>query len=90
MSASAKTLDEVEDPILDHVLWKKRFLWDTSDPSIQNKVYSFYVNEMMNQVSTTSPIRLRQAVGGILAGIVHDESFYISTGFCVLFTIFYF
>jgi len=70
VSASARTLDEVEDPIVDHILWKKRYLWDKSNPRINNKVYSFYVNEMMKQVSITSPTRLRQAVGGILAGTV--------------------
>lgn len=71
MSASTRTLDGIEDPIVDHILWKKRFLWDMSDPSTKNNnVYSFYVNEMMNQASKTPPTRLCQAVGGILAGMI--------------------
>ena len=68
VSSKSLTLEGIEDPIC-HPLWKKRYLWDKKEcgTTENRRIYSFFVNELLQTASKITPNPPRECSGGILA-----------------------
>ena len=86
LSQTCPTLDGIVNPVT-HPLWRRRFLWnksiDNNGEEERQRIFSFYVNELVQTASKHSPNPPKQAVGGILADA--SEFKYLSSSCVILF-----
>ena len=65
VAEKAFTLNGKKDSMV-HPLWSRRFLWDRESNVQEKKVYSFYVNELLQTASVETPPPPKECSGGLL------------------------
>ena len=65
VAEKAFTLNGKKDSMV-HPLWSRRFLWNRENNGQEEKVYSFYVNELLQTASIETPAPPKECSGGLL------------------------